>query len=614
VLLMLMMPAAGAGCGAEPGCSMLFAVPWQVLGLSRARFSSRARLCAAPGTSPVLAAKELACCQLLTMDMSASASLMGDAKKKSGGHRQREGIAKTLHPWVVRSESRRHMAILREMLRTEPGPARAYFDQLCLEGKADSFHFSVMMDASPDFPAAQALLGQMERQGLLPQTTSYNVLLKKLCLAANMDVAEDLLVEMKERGMPPDERSYTQMVCGYSDLGNTEFAQSVFDRMQQAGFATNIQSWQELVAQLQIKVNTATLANMLSKGSEHRTQAEQFYQGLVASNATDVVLFNIMLNASRTVDEARAVWDDMHSANLCPSSTSYNTLLRVLCGDERIHEAMQLLNEAEAATLADERTYTRIISYLHQRGQVEEATQIFARCEQRLPSVGASTDDWEGAESEVEWQELQYMALVRRVASAAKTKGLYRLLKVGRVEEAWDLFEAWVSKGEADTFAYNTIMHGCGSASTALTLKTEMVASGVAVSSSTWNILVQLLAMEGRIAEAREILNEMEDIGLTPSERTLRPLLGAMRAVGSKQDARRIQQRCKLQRSVKEKEALMTVTSRSRHVAGPAMGLIPKGDKGSRGDDSAGKIGERIEMTVAEQDAAAAHVASAIVE
>jgi hypothetical protein len=27
----------------------------------------------------------------------------------------------------------------------------------------------------------------------------------------------------------------------------------------------------------------------------------------VASNATDVVLFNIMLNASRTVDEARAV-------------------------------------------------------------------------------------------------------------------------------------------------------------------------------------------------------------------------------------------------------------------------------------------------------------------
>jgi len=47
----------------------------------------------------------------------------------------------------------------------------------------------------------------MERQGLLPQMTSYNALLKKQCLAANMDVAEDLLVEMKERGIPPDERS-----------------------------------------------------------------------------------------------------------------------------------------------------------------------------------------------------------------------------------------------------------------------------------------------------------------------------------------------------------------------------------------------------------------------
>jgi len=60
--------------------------------------------------------------------------------------------------------------------------------------------------------------------------------------------------------------------------------------MQQADFAPNIQSWQELVAQLQIKVNTVTLANMLSKGSEHRTQAERFNQGLVASNATDDVL------------------------------------------------------------------------------------------------------------------------------------------------------------------------------------------------------------------------------------------------------------------------------------------------------------------------------------
>ena len=64
-----------------------------------------------------------------------------------------------------------------------------------------------MIDASPDVPAAQALLDQMERQGLLPQMTSYNALLKKQCLAANMDVAEDLLVEMKERGIPPDERS-----------------------------------------------------------------------------------------------------------------------------------------------------------------------------------------------------------------------------------------------------------------------------------------------------------------------------------------------------------------------------------------------------------------------
>jgi pentatricopeptide repeat protein len=108
-------------------------------------------------------------------------------------------------------------------------------------------------------------------------------------------------------GIPPDERSYTQLVCGYSDLGNTVLAQSVFDRMQEAGFVRQYRCWEDLVAHLQIKMNTASLASMLSKGADYRMQAERFYQGLVASNATDVVLFNIMLNASRTVDEARAV-------------------------------------------------------------------------------------------------------------------------------------------------------------------------------------------------------------------------------------------------------------------------------------------------------------------
>ena len=204
---------------------------------------------------------------------------------------------KSFAPWVARSESRRVTANLMEMLRTEPGRARAYFEALRLEGKADSFHFSVMMDASPDIAGAQALLNQMRNEGLVPQTTSFNVLLKKLCLEGNMDAAEDLLLEMQDSGIPPDERSYTQLVCGYSDLGNTELAQRVFERMQQAGFVRHLNAWEDLVAHLQIKVNTANLASMLSKGADYRSQTERFYQGLVASNATDVVLFNIMLNS-----------------------------------------------------------------------------------------------------------------------------------------------------------------------------------------------------------------------------------------------------------------------------------------------------------------------------
>jgi len=514
-------------------------------------------------------------------------------------------------PWVARSESRRITANLMEMLRVEPARARAYFDALCLERKADSFHYSVMMDACPDIAGAQALLNQMRSEGLVPQTTSFNVLLKKLCLEGNMDAAEDLLLEMESGGIPPDERSYTQLVCGYSDLGNTELAQHVFERMQEAGFVRHLQCWEELVAHLQIKRNTASLASMLSKGADYRTQAERFYQGLVASNATDVVLFNIMLNASRTVDEARAVWHDMeHVANLTPSTASYNTMLRVLCEADRIDEAMQLLGEAEALGLADERSYTRIISVLHQRGRVADATQVFARCQDRMsltqdadaPVLNASVTSGApgdgsgsrgaGPEAHAVAVEPPYMALVRRVASAEKNKELHRLIQAGMWDEAWALFQSWARVGEADTFAFNTIMHGCGSASAALSLKADMEAANVPLSLATWNIVVQLLAIEGMIDEGCQMLDEMEDRGITPTERTLRPLLKAMSAQGQGRNARRIQQRCKLQRQVREKELALREAHR---VVGAQAGAE--------------------DMTEAERkDAAAALVAAAIVE
>ena len=482
-------------------------------------------------------------------------------------------------PWLARAESRRITANLIEMLKCEPGRARAYFDALCLEGKADSFHYSVMMDASPDVGGAQALLDQMRREGVTPQTTSMNVLLKKMCLVGDMAAAEVLLQEMLESDVPPDERSYTQLIYGYSEQGNGHHAERLFGLMQEKGFAQHVPCWEDLVTNLKLKVNTATLANMLSKGPDHRPQAQRFYQGLVASNTTDIVLFNIMLNATRTVVEARGVWNDMQSAHLQPSTTSYNTLLRVLCENECIDEAMHVLQQAEAAALADERTYTRIINHLHHCGKVKEATELFDRSQERLSKAPAkdagalfgSSDDAmtrgsvptqgdshrRGASGgEQPTSEPPYMALVRRVASSERTKELDRMLKAGRLDEAWVLFRCWASRGEADTYSYNTIMHGCGSASQALALKANMTANSIALSHSTWNILVQLLSMEGRISEGQALLEEMEASGITPTERTLRPLLKAMRACGRARDARRLAQRCKLERRVKEKEEL----------------------------------------------------------
>lgn len=65
-------------------------------------------------------------------------------------------------PWIAKRESRRITSNLKQMLSTEPIRARAYFDALCLEGKADSFHYAVMVDGCKTYAEGRELLAQMQ--------------------------------------------------------------------------------------------------------------------------------------------------------------------------------------------------------------------------------------------------------------------------------------------------------------------------------------------------------------------------------------------------------------------------------------------------------------------
>jgi pentatricopeptide repeat protein len=130
---------------------------------------------------------------------------------------------------------------------------------------------------------------------------------------------------------------------------------------------------------------------------------------------------------------------------------------------------------------------------------------------------------------------------------------------------------------------------------------------------ATWNILIQLLSLEGRGEEAQAVVNEMEDRGLTPLDKTLQPLIRLLRRSGKGKEARRIRHRCKLQRQVKELEALArksseiaaaaaaTAAAAAAAAAADGGGGGAVGARGGRG----GSVGN---------DAAAAAVAAAIVQ
>eukprot|EP00854_Cymbomonas_tetramitiformis_P003781 gene3781-4731_t len=195
---------------------------------------------------------------------------------------------------------------------------------------------------------------------------------------------------------------------------------------------------------------------------------------VIRSGVADERLYTIMLKACDTSDEVRHLVRRMRSNGFSPDAFCYNALMRSLTLEGKPAEARQVLEEMQAA----------------------------------------------GVQADSKTQRALYMP--SELAAKINHERLKQLLHRREVSKAWMLLSQLEKVGVADEPLYTVMLKACDHSAEVRSLKQRMQTNGISPKVLVYNALMRSLTLEGRAAEAGEVLKEMQAAGVEADEDTQR--------------------------------------------------------------------------------------------
>merc|ERR1712166_54529 len=211
----------------------------------------------------------------------------------------------------------------------------------------------------------------------------------------------------------------------------------------------------------------------IRKGDSHA--AWELFNAAKATGAADVLHWSMMLKLRDTSAERRIMMDEMMmEAGLEPTDMTYRTLVGQLILEGNLKEA-----------------------------QVVVGTE--------MPAVGIVPSKL--TES--------LFKLSPGSSSKMRTDHLQKLIKTNAREKAQTFFEGLKVNGVADIYQWNLMQGQCETSAEQRSMMGGMTEAGVNPDCVTYNILTKRLMIEGRLDEARAVVEtEMPAAGIEPNDRT----------------------------------------------------------------------------------------------
>ncbi|KAK4801351.1 hypothetical protein SAY86_021838 [Trapa natans] len=240
-----------------------------------------------------------------------------------------------------------------EQLRCSPD-TRTYNILISLHAKNDNIGM------------ARSYFERMKGAHLEPDLVSYRTILYAYSIRHMVSEAEEIVSEMDVKGLEIDEYTQSALTRMYIEAGLIEKSWEWFRRFH-------------LLGSMSPECYSANIDAFGERG--HICQAEKAFLCCQEKKRLSVLGFNVMIKAYGIAgchDKACSSFDSMASEGVFPDKCSYSCLIQILANADFPHKAMSYLRKMQEAGLVEDCVpYCALISSFVKLGEVEMAEKLY---------------------------------------------------------------------------------------------------------------------------------------------------------------------------------------------------------------------------------------------
>jgi len=392
---------------------------------------------------------------------------------------------------------------------------------------------------------AMALISEMEKSGVPPNVVISNSLLKLYFKQKDLGKALEVWGKMKDTQVRPTCFTYMAIfegIAGMADAAKAVASRSTLWkelREQATTFVETLQADTKVVKDHKLygsmlkmlcrlgmlPLAKTVFSDLIGEGSPFtpppqkqqpppRTQQSQRPQNRLPPKLTpNLNIYNVLMNgllAGRDLHSALAMYEVMQRENVAPDSITLNIYMRVLCGLDRVNEAIQFVSASENNTstskkqpqppqrppgFPDTYSYNTLLKALSDKGRVKECIALFDKMKK-----GQITITEGGVKRVVEADGISHNIAIDCYA------------RHSNIDRAFDLFM-------------------------------EMRRSGFRRDEPTFGCIIMGLAQVGDAAKALRTVQMMSDVGLKPTRAICECMVKVLKVVGWFEEAEEWQKR-----------------------------------------------------------------------
>ncbi|KAK4842443.1 hypothetical protein QYF36_021776 [Acer negundo] len=305
----------------------------------------------------------------------------------------------------------------------------------------DAYSYNILIHGlcvAGSMEEALEFTNDMQKHGVKPDTLTYHILAKGFHLLGQMTGAWEIIQKMLVKGLNPDLVTYTALICGHCQIGNIEEglrlreemlsqgiplnaisysvllsclcksgqvdeALRLFYEMETAGLNADLVTYSILIHGLckqekvqkaiqlydemcskRIYPNSFTHSAILLGMSENEmmSEARMYFDTLTMGDLTqDIILYNIMIDGYVKFEGNMhclfELLEEMRAKAIGPSHITYTVVIKGLCKQWKLQEAIRLLEDMYAEGLTpDQITYNTIIQCFCKAKDIKTAFQL----------------------------------------------------------------------------------------------------------------------------------------------------------------------------------------------------------------------------------------------